>query len=65
MRIEVNGKPQDIQARTLAEALAELGLTDAVLATAVNGCFVSSTERDEIPLQYGDRVEIVMPMQGG
>lgn len=65
MRIEVNGEPQDLTARSLAEALAELGLAEAVVATALNGDFVPRSERPRTPLRDGDRIEIVAPMKGG
>lgn len=65
MRIEVNGEPRDTEARSLAEALAELGLSEAVVATALNGDFVPRGERAATPLKAGDRIEIVAPMQGG
>lgn len=65
MRIEVNGAPRETQARSLAEALAELGLAEAVVATALNGDFVPRGERAATLLKTGDRIEIVAPMQGG
>lgn len=65
MRIEVNGEPQDLAARSLAEAVAELGLAEAVVATALNGDFVPRGERAGTPLRDGDRIEIVAPMKGG
>ena len=65
MRIEVNGEPQEFGARSLAEAVAELGLAEAVVATALNGEFVPRGERAGTPLNEGDRIEIVAPMKGG
>ena len=65
MRIEVNGEPHEIEAASLAEALAELGLADATVATALNGDFVPRGARDGAWLSEGDRIEIVAPMKGG
>jgi sulfur carrier protein len=65
MRIEVNGEPREIGARSLADAVAELGLAETVVATALNGDFVPRGERAGTPLTDGDRIEIVAPMQGG
>lgn len=65
MRIEVNGEPRETRARSLAEALAELGLAEAVVATALNGDFVPRAERPGTPLRDGDRIEVVAPMKGG
>ena len=65
MRIELNGTPCDIGAASLAEALTELGYGAAALATALNGAFISASARPTTPLQDGDRVEVLAPMQGG
>lgn len=65
MRIEVNGEPHETRAASLAEAVAELGLAEAVVATALNGDFVSRAERPATPLRAGDRIEVVAPMKGG
>jgi len=65
VQIEVNGEPQEVQAASLAEAVAELGLSEAVVATALNGDFVPRGARAETRLKEGDRIEIVAPMKGG
>ncbi len=65
MRIEVNGEPQEVRAASLAEAVAELGLAEAVVATALNGDFVPRADRADTRLRDGDRVEILAPMKGG
>jgi sulfur carrier protein len=63
--VVVNGAPQRVRAATLSELLAELGLGDAKVATAVNGAFVPAASRQQQPMANGDRVEIVSPRQGG
>ena len=65
MTLLLNGAPQDLTAKTLAEALAELGFGGRIVATAVNGDFVPARKRAETALSEGDRIEIVAPMQGG
>ncbi len=65
MRIEVNGEPQEIDATSLSEALARLGLAEATVATALNGEFVPRGQRAGTRLREGDRIEIVAPMKGG
>lgn len=65
MRIDLNGISNDVVARTLAEALVELGLGKDALATALNGRFVPAALRTETMLRDGDRVEVLAPMQGG
>lgn len=64
MRIILNGIPRDVAAATLAEALAEAGLTGRI-ATALNGSFVPAALRDTTPIRDGDAIEALAPMQGG
>jgi sulfur carrier protein len=65
MKITVNGEGREVQAQTLRDALAELGLADAIVATALNRDFVPAAARGETALAEGDAIEIVAPMQGG
>lgn len=65
MKIIVNGDAFESAAGTLLELLAEQGMSDAKVATAVNETFVPSGLRAAHILQDGDRVEIVAPRQGG
>lgn len=65
MTLLLNGQPQTVSAKTLAEALIELGYEDKIVATAVNGSFVPARLRAGVRLNEGDRIEIVAPMQGG
>jgi sulfur carrier protein len=65
MKILVNGVARDTDAVKLAAALGELGYVDQVVATAVNGEFVSAEARAHTTLAEGDRVEVLAPMQGG
>jgi sulfur carrier protein len=61
----VNGEPQQILARTVAEALRALDYADVIVATALNGEFVPARKRESMPVRDGDRIEIVAPRQGG
>jgi sulfur carrier protein len=65
MKILVNGDRVDVGATDLASALKELGYGDAVVATALNGEFISASSRSAARLTAGDRLEILAPMQGG
>lgn len=65
MTITINGEERDVTADTLASLVSTLGLSDAAIATALNGSFVARTRRVQVELRAGDRVEIVSPMQGG
>jgi sulfur carrier protein len=66
-RIEliVNGLRSETAARTLAELIAECELSDARVATALNGHFVPEARRASTQLETGDRIEIVSARQGG
>ena len=65
MRIDLNGTPFTVVARSLAEMLTELGFDGAAIATALNGTFVPAAARAAALLQDGDRIEVLAPMQGG
>lgn len=65
MKILVNGNWREVAADNLQDVLSELGYTHKSLATAVNSHFVPHNLRAQWPLQEGDRLEIVAPMQGG
>lgn len=65
MTIKLNGEPREVAATTLATLLVELGLADAVVATARNRDFVAKADRPSTPVVDGDAIEIVAPMQGG
>ncbi len=65
VQIMLNGEATDLAADTLEQALQELDLGKAVVATALNGDFVPARLRSVTALRQGDRIEIVAPMQGG
>jgi sulfur carrier protein len=65
MNIKVNGVTTSIKSKTVDAVLAELGYTDARVATALNGNFVPAESRADAPCHDGDQLEIVAPKQGG
>lgn len=65
MKIEVNGDPRTIEARTVSGALEALGWGGMRVATALNGDFVPAAARPDTPLRDGDRLEVLTAMQGG
>ena len=65
MKLTSNGEPRNIEATTVADALAVEGLAEARVATALNGRFVPTADRAATALEAGDALEIVAPMQGG
>lgn len=65
MNIVLNGEVQTVTARNLAALLSEIELDEAVVATALNGEFIATDERQQTPISEGDRIEVLAPMQGG
>ena len=65
MRLVVNGTELDAVSSTVEALLEELGYGSALVATALNGEFVTRADRGARTLTDGDRVEIVAPLQGG
>jgi len=65
MKLTINGEPKDLEAATVADALAALDLAEARVATALNGQFVPADARSGAELSPGDTLEILSPMQGG
>jgi sulfur carrier protein len=61
----VNGRKSETGAQTLAGLLDEHELSNAKVATALNGHFVPEAKRATTPIKVGDSVEIVSARQGG
>ncbi|WP_319531981.1 sulfur carrier protein ThiS [uncultured Cohaesibacter sp.] len=65
MKITLNGESRQISSSNLSDLLEECGHEEQLVATAVNGEFVPIDERREQMLSEEDRIEILVPMQGG
>ncbi|MFC3229526.1 sulfur carrier protein ThiS [Marinibaculum pumilum] len=65
MRVVLNGEATSVEAATLEQLCADLGLDGPRVATAVNGDFVPRDARAATALKEGDTIEVVAPMQGG
>lgn len=66
MQIEVNGKTREVADGTsVADLLTELELDGRLVVVELNREIVRRTEREEIDLQAGDRIEIVHFVGGG
>lgn len=63
--VTVNGRKSETGAETLAALLVERELSDAKVATALNGHFVAEAKRATTRIAAGDSVEIVSARQGG
>ncbi|NRN26889.1 sulfur carrier protein ThiS [Photorhabdus heterorhabditis] len=65
MNILVNDLQVSVSGSRLGPILEELGYVNRVLVTAVNGNFVSVQKRDEFEIKSADKIEVLVPMQGG
>lgn len=65
MKITLNGEAREVDGPTVEDALAEIGLGEARVATALNGAFLPAALRATTKLDPGDALEVVAPMQGG
>jgi sulfur carrier protein len=63
--ISLNGETTQVAPQTLASLLETLGYEAASVATAVNQNFVAKTQREQLQLSDGMKVDVVSPMQGG
>lgn len=63
--ISLNGETTQVVPQTLAALLEILGYEAASVATAVDQNFVAKTQREQLQLSDGMKVDIVSPMQGG
>lgn len=63
--LTVNGAEHTTTACTLAQWMVAQGLAGDTLATAVNGAFVSRTQRAQCLLVEGDTILTFQPIEGG
>ncbi|MBX2807736.1 MAG: sulfur carrier protein ThiS [Cellvibrionaceae bacterium] len=65
IQLMINGKTQRIEQGSLLAVLRHLSLTEKHLAIAVNEHFVPQSAYADTQLFDGDRIEVLVPMQGG
>jgi sulfur carrier protein len=67
IQITINGKAREFEATisTLSDLVDKLGLTGKRLAIERNGEIVPKSTFAEVPLQNGDKLEIVGAVGGG
>lgn len=66
MQIDVNGKPRDVvDGQSIAGLITDLELDGRLIVVELNRQIIRHTERADIELQPGDRVEIVHFVGGG
>ena len=66
MTLQLNGENKTLRAgSTIVDAINEWRLGDHSFAIALNEEFVPKSSYSTTSLQEGDRVEVLIPMQGG
>ena len=66
MKVTVNGELKEIaEETTLLRLIEDLGITEKVMAAAVNMEIVKKERWNEHPLQEGDRIELLHFVGGG
>ncbi|MFT4014953.1 MAG: sulfur carrier protein ThiS [Paracoccus sp. (in: a-proteobacteria)] len=65
MKITLNGESREVSGPSVQDALEQIGLGTAKVATALNGDFLAAASRASTELKKGDALEVVAPMQGG
>ena len=65
MKITLNGEARDLPGPSVSDALTQIGLGTAKVATALNGNFLPAAARASTILKDGYALEVVAPMQGG
>lgn len=63
--VELNGEKRTVQAATLAELVAELGLERRMIAIERNLEVVPKSRYAETQLEPGDRIELIHMIGGG
>ncbi|MEM6603894.1 MAG: sulfur carrier protein ThiS [Pseudomonadota bacterium] len=65
MIIILNGEEITSFQSTLAGLCAEKGFEEESITTAMNGIFVPREMRQNTVLEDGDKIEVLVPLQGG
>ena len=67
LELSINGEKKSLELPelTVKYLLANLGYADVPVAIAVNNEFVPRTQFERYPVRDGQRIDILMPMQGG
>ena len=63
--VTVNGLPRNVEAQTIADLVAALGLTGKRIAVEMNGEIVPRSRYASTTLSAGDKLEIVGAVGGG
>ena len=65
IEIIFNGEAKSIQPQTVSSFLTEMNVADSACALAINESFIPKNEYVTTELNHGDRIELLVPMQGG
>lgn len=67
LQLSINGEKKSVSLEqlTIQKLLCDLGYDAVPVAIAVNDEFVPKTQFERYPIRDGQRIDILMPMQGG
>lgn len=65
INIYFNGEIKKIRSQLLQEFLLQKNCIDSHFAIAINNIFIPRTDYNTTLLLEGDRVDVIVPMQGG
>ncbi len=65
LQLTINGKTQQVDARTVRELLVTMGLDQQAVAVEINRRVVPKRLHEETPLNDGDSIELVTLVGGG
>lgn len=65
VRLIINGETRELPVHTVADVTKTLGYEGDYFAVALNVNCVPRTRYADTPVQDGDAIEILTPMQGG
>ena len=65
LQLTINGKTQQVDARTVRELLVTMGLDQQAVAVEINREVVPKRLHEETPLNDGDSIELVTLVGGG
>ncbi len=65
MRVTINGKPEEVQARTVMDLLAAKEIEPRMVAVERNGAMLQREQLEQTALAEGDEIEFLFFMGGG
>ena len=65
MKLQVNGKMFELQGKTAADLIQQLGYANSRIAVEVNEQIIAQSKHHKFCLNTGDKIEIIKAVGGG